>query len=57
MAGDSKSTVKSMIDEVKFDGKNNFDMWRCEVTDALMTSNIEDTLQLEKKLETTSEED
>jgi len=37
------------IDMVKFDGKNNFDMWRCEVMDVLTTSNLEDTLQLEKK--------
>ena len=55
MAGDSISTVKSMnthslkIDVVKFDGKNNFGMWRCEVMDALTTSNLEDTLRLEKK--------
>ena len=37
------------IDVVKFDGKNNFGMWRCEVMDALMASNLEDTLRLEKK--------
>jgi len=55
MAKDSTSTVKSMnphllkIDIVKFDGKNNFDLWRCEVMDALTTSNLEDTLRLEKK--------
>ena len=41
MAGESTSTVKSVnphplrIDVVKFDDKNNFDMWRCEVMDAL----------------------
>ena len=45
------------IDVVKFDGKNNFEMWRCEVMDALIVSNFEDTLRLEKKRETTSEED
>jgi len=45
------------IDVVKFDGKNNFDMWRCEVMDALTASNLEDTLLLEKKRETTTEED
>ena len=50
MAGDSQFTVKSVnpyplkIDVVKFDGKNNFGMWRCEVMDALMASNLEDTL-------------
>ena len=60
MAGDSTSTVKFMnphplkIDVVKFDGKNNFDMWRCKVMDALMTSNLEDTLRLEKKRDSTS---
>ena len=63
MGGDSTSMVKIMnphplkIDVVKFDGKNNFGMWRCEVMDALTTSNLEDTLRLEKKCETTSEED
>jgi len=45
------------IDVVKFAGTNNFDMWRCEVMDALTTSNLEDTLRLEKKRNTTTEED
>jgi len=45
------------IDVVKFDGKNNFGMWRCEVMDALTASNLEDTLRLEKKRDSTSEED
>ena len=63
MAGGSKSTVKIInphplkIDVVKFDGKNNFEMWRCELMDALTTSNLEDTLRLEKKPEAISEED
>jgi len=63
MAGDSTSTVKFAnpnplrIDVVKFDGKNNFSMWRCEVMDALTTSNLEDTLRLEKKRDSTTEED
>ena len=63
MAGDSTSIMKFMnphslkIDVVKFDDKNNFDMWRCEVVDALATSNLEDTLQLEKKRDVTSKED
>ena len=54
MAGESQSTVKSVnqypmkIDMVKFDGKNNFGMWRCEVMDALTASNLEDTLRLKK---------
>ena len=57
MAGDSTSMIKSMnprplkIDVVKFDGTNNFGIWRCEVMDALTTSNLENTLQLKKKAE------
>ena len=63
MAESSTSTGKSVnphplrIDVVKFDGKNNFDMWRCEVMDALTTSNLEDTLRLEKKRDSITEED
>ena len=63
MARDSTSTMKIMnphplkIDVVKFYGKNNFGMWRREVMDALMASNHEDTLRLEKKRDFTSEED
>ena len=63
MAGDSQSTVKSLnpyslkIDVVKFDGKNNFGMWRCEVMDALTESNLEDTLRLEERPEETSKKD
>ena len=63
MAGDSTSTVKSVnphplrIDMVKFDCKNNFGMWKCEVMDALTSSNLEDTLRLEKKRSSTIEED
>ena len=63
MAGDSIYMVKTMnphqlkIDVMKFDGKNNFKMWRCEVMDALTASKLEDTLRSEKKRETTSEED
>jgi len=63
MVGDSTSKVKYMnphplkIDVVMFDGENNFDMWRCEVVDALMASNLEDTLRLEKKCDSTFEED
>jgi len=55
MAGDGTSTVKFVnphplrIDVVKFDDKNNFGTWRCEVMDVLMASNLEDTLRLEKK--------
>ena len=58
MAGDSTSIVKSVnphplrIDVVKFDCKNNFGMWGCEVMDTLTTSNLKNTLRLEKKHET-----
>ena len=61
MAGDCTSSVKSVnphplrIDVVKFDGKNNFGIWRCEVMDALTASNLEDTLRLEKKCASTTE--
>jgi len=63
MVGESQSTVKSVnphlmkIDVIKFDGKNNFGMWRCEVIDTLTTSNLEDTLQLKEKPEEISEKD
>ena len=63
MTRDSTFTVKSVnphllrIDVVKFDGKNNFDMWRCEVMDALTALNLDDTLRLEKKRDSTTEED
>ena len=63
MAGEGTSSVKSMnphplrIDVVKFNGTNNFGMWRCEVMDALTASNLEDTLRLEKKRASTIEED
>jgi len=63
MAGESIFTVKSgnphpiRIDLVKFDGKKNFGMWRCEVMDALTVSNLEDTLQLEEKPEEISAKD
>ena len=54
MAGSSTSTGKPVnplrIDVVKFDGKNNFSMWRCEVMDVLMASNLEDTQRLEKNV-------
>jgi len=54
MTEDSISTVKFInphplrIDVVKFNDKNNFGIWRCEVMDALTTSNLEDTLRLRK---------
>ena len=63
MAENSTSSVKSLnphplrIDVVKFDGKNNVGMWRYEVMDALTISNLEDTLRLKKKCDSTTEED
>ena len=63
MAEDSTSVMKSMnphplkIDVVKFDGKNNFGIWRCEIMDALTASNLKGTLRLEKKRDSTFEED
>ena len=45
------------IDVVKFDDTKNFEMWRCEVMDALTASNLEHTLRFEKKPEATFEED
>jgi len=54
MARESQAAVKSMnphpikIDIIKVNGTNNFRMWRCEVMDALMASNLEDTLRLKK---------
>ena len=44
------------INMVKFNGKNNFGIWRCEAMDALTASNLEDTLWLEKMPEATFEE-
>ena len=54
MAGDSISMMKTInshplkIDMVKFDDKNNFEMWRYEVMDALTASNLKDTTVGEK---------
>ena len=36
---------------VKFDDTNNFDIWRCEVMEALTISNLEDSLLYDKKPE------
>ena len=51
MTGDNTSMNPHplRIDVVKFNDTNNFDMWRCEVMDALTASKLEDTLRLEKK--------
>jgi len=54
MAGDSQSSVKfvchlpTKIDVMKFDVTNKFKMQRCEVMDALMASNLEDSLSMDK---------
>ena len=48
---------QSKINVVKFDGTNNFDMWRCEMMDALTASNLKDSLLCEKKSEETSQKD
>ena len=42
---------------MKFDDTNNFDMWRCKVTDALTTTNLEDVFLFDKKPEKISEKD
>ena len=57
MARESTSNPHLLrIDVVKFDSKNNFGIWRCEVMDALTASNLEDTLRLEKNGDSTFEE-
>ena len=38
----NQSKVK--INVIKFDDMNNFGVWRCEVMDTQMTSNLEDAL-------------
>jgi len=61
MTESSKSSVKSVrhfltkIDVMKFDGTNNFGMWRYEVMDTLTASNLEDSLRMEEKPGETSE--
>ena len=63
MAEVNQSTVKTVnmyqlkCDVVKFDGTNNFGMWRCEVMDFLNAQNLEDTLLLQEKPTETSEKD
>ena len=46
---------QSKIDVAKFDGMNNFGMWRCNVMGALMTLKLKDALRLEEKPEEISE--
>ena len=45
------------VNVVKFNGTNNFRMWRYEGMDALTASNFENTLQLKEKPKETSEKD
>ena len=43
-------SIHSMkIDVEKFNGTNNFGLWRYEVLDALNAQNLEDTLELDGK--------
>ena len=59
----NQSTMKivniyqSKIDVVKFDGTNNFAMWRCKVMDVLNAYNLKDTLLLQEKSVKTSARD
>jgi len=52
MAKDNQSAVnnvnidQSKIDVLKFDGTENFGMWRCEVMDKLNVQNLKVTLLL-----------
>jgi len=48
---------QAKINVAKFDGSNNFGIWRCEVMDALTTLNLKDALLLENKPEEISEKD
>ena len=36
------------INVVKFNGTNNFELWRCEVMDALNAQKLEDILELQE---------
>jgi len=54
--GSGSSVVKNIqnyhhmkIDVVKFNGINNFRLWRCKVLDALNTQNLKDSLELHEK--------
>ena len=61
MAENSQSMVtivnihQSKIDVVKFDGTNNFGMWRCDVMNVLTTSNLDDAILLERMPEESSD--
>ena len=55
MVGDIQSSVKyashllTKIEVMKFDGTNNFKIWRCEVMDTLMVSNLEEPEDISEK--------
>ena len=57
MVRDCQFTVKfvsyllAKIDVVKFNDPNNFEMWRCEMMDALMAPYLEDTQHLKENQE------
>ena len=55
--GTSMNPHPLRIDVIKFNGTNDFDMWRCEVMDVLTVSNLEDILRLKKKRVSTMKED
>jgi len=63
MAEVNQSTVKTVnihqlkIDVMKFDGTNNFDMWRYEVMDALTALKLEESFLYDNKPEKISEKD
>jgi len=55
--GEDREYHQSKIEVVKFDGTNNFEMWRYEVMNALTTSNLKDALLLGRKPEESSDKD
>ena len=46
---DIQNVHQMKINVVKFDGTNNFELWRCEVMDALNAQNMKDTLELQER--------
>ena len=43
-----KIVITTKIDVKKFDGRNNFGLWQCEVIDALCQENLDIALEEEK---------
>ena len=43
-----QNVYRMNIDVVKFDGTNNFGLWRCEVMDTLNAQNLKDALELQE---------